>query len=151
MIWKNAAVSNIIFGTWPKRELLAEFSVPRLTYLPVRSATVLKFGFHRFDGISLGEFVQPLQIDRIPIIYLHDRDFRWRILFEDYPVFPGSQAKISGFLWFQFFYIQILEIISEFRDFLHDVYLTKIGFRNFAVTDSEQILFFFFRELIGNK
>jgi hypothetical protein len=32
-----------------------------------------------------------------------------------------------------------------------ELYPIGIGFRLFTVTDSEQILFFFFRELIGNK
>jgi hypothetical protein len=34
--------------------------------------------------------------------------------------------------------------------FVH-LYPKGIGFRYFTVTDSEQVLFFFFRDLIGNK
>ena len=46
-------------GTLGKRELLAKFSVPRSTYLPVRFATVLKFsfGFHRFAKVP-GTYAQ---------------------------------------------------------------------------------------------
>ncbi len=39
-------------------------------------------------------------------------------------------------------------IAAPYRGTLYPI---GIGFRYFTVTDSEQVLFFFFRELIGNK
>jgi hypothetical protein len=39
----------------------------------------------------------------------------------------------------------------HFKSIYPKTYPTGIGFRYFTVTDSEQVLFFFIRELIGNK